>query len=124
MRRKSISQESVTVYPGDDVTLPCQAADYPIGVVEWSRADLEKEYVLLYRDGRLDPTHQHPDFKDRVELVDRELKGGDVSLILKGVNSLEAGIYECRVVPAHSNRLFLDNKPIRTIRLQVTVLGE
>ncbi|XP_078101705.1 coxsackievirus and adenovirus receptor-like [Sander vitreus] len=116
----------VVVNPGDDVTLPCQAADSSIRVVEWTRPDLEPDYVLLYRDGHLDPTYQHPSFKDRVELVDRELKDGDVSLILKNVSSIDNGTYECRVASDGSRRkkrAIIDSEPIRTIRLQVTEPG-
>ncbi|XP_078101653.1 junctional adhesion molecule-like, partial [Sander vitreus] len=113
----------VTVNPGDDVTLPCQAADSSIRAVEWTRPDLEPDYVLLYRDGHLDSELQHPSFKDRVELVDRELKDGDVSLILKNVSSIDNGTYECRVASDGSRRkkrAIIDSEPIRTIRLQVT----
>ncbi|XP_035849878.1 coxsackievirus and adenovirus receptor-like isoform X2 [Sander lucioperca] len=116
----------VMVHPGDDVTLPCEAADSSISAVDWTRPDLEPEYVLYCSDGHLDPTHQHPSFKDRVELVDRELKDGDVSLILKNVNINDTGTYECRVAPAGSRRkkrAILDSEPIRIIRLQVTEPG-
>uniref|UniRef100_A0A8C9XV08 Ig-like domain-containing protein n=1 Tax=Sander lucioperca TaxID=283035 RepID=A0A8C9XV08_SANLU len=90
--------------PGDDVILPCQADGSSIRAVEWTRPDLEPEYVLLYRDGHLDPTNQHPSFKDRVELVDRDLKDGDVSLTLKNVSRHDAGTYECRVASAGSKQ--------------------
>ncbi|XP_035849891.1 coxsackievirus and adenovirus receptor homolog [Sander lucioperca] len=113
----------VAVRPGQDVTLQCQATKSNIIAVEWTRPDLEHpEYVLYYSDGHLDPTHQHPSFKDRVELVDRDLKDGDVSLILKNVNRHDAGTYECRVAPAGSRRKkrsVIDSEPIRIIRLQV-----
>uniref|UniRef100_A0A8D0A0D8 Ig-like domain-containing protein n=1 Tax=Sander lucioperca TaxID=283035 RepID=A0A8D0A0D8_SANLU len=111
---------AVILAVGYDVTLPCQAADYPIGVVEWSRADLAPEYILYYSDGHLDPTYQHPDFKDRVELVDRDLKDGDTSLILKNVSSIDNGTYECVVTSAGSRRKKRDTDPINTIQLQVT----
>ncbi|XP_039678086.1 hemicentin-1-like isoform X4 [Perca fluviatilis] len=110
----------VTVHPGDDVILPCQAADSSISVVEWSRADLDPDIILLNIDGHLDPTHQHPSFKDRVELVDRDLKDRDVSLILKNVNIHDDGTYECRVRTGYFD-------PIRTItiiHLQVADLIE
>ncbi|XP_028419375.1 coxsackievirus and adenovirus receptor homolog [Perca flavescens] len=113
----------VTVDPGDDVILPCRAADSFIRAVEWTRPDLEPpEYVLLTIDGHLDPTHQHPSFKDRVELVDRDLKDGDVSLTLKNVSSIDNGTYECRVASAGSRRRrrsIRDSDPMRIIRLQV-----
>uniref|UniRef100_A0A8C9XWU9 Ig-like domain-containing protein n=1 Tax=Sander lucioperca TaxID=283035 RepID=A0A8C9XWU9_SANLU len=113
----------VTVQPGDDAILPCQAAGSSIRAAEWTRPDLEPEYVLFYRDGHQDTTYQHPSFKDRVELVDRDLKDGDVSLILKNVSSIDNGTYECRVEPAASRRRkrsIIDSEPIRIIRLQVT----
>ena len=115
--------EVVTAHPGDDVILPCQANDSSIIAVEWTRPDLEPpKYVLYCSDGHCDPTHQHPSFKDRVDLVDRELKDGDVSLILKNVSSIDNGTYECRVKLDSSRRkkrAIIDSEPIRTIRLQV-----
>ncbi|XP_039677870.1 polymeric immunoglobulin receptor-like, partial [Perca fluviatilis] len=105
----------VTVDPGDDVTLPCQAAGSSISVVEWTRPDLKPDIVLYYRGGRLTPDNQHPSFKDRVELVDRDLKDGDVSLTLKNVNRHDAGTYECRVKSGGTDQIRL----IRTIILQV-----
>ncbi|XP_032364730.1 coxsackievirus and adenovirus receptor homolog [Etheostoma spectabile] len=113
----------VTMDPGDDATLPCRAADSSIRAVEWSRPDLQPDYVLLYRDGRPDPYHQHLSFRDRVDLVDRDLKDGDVSLTLKNVNINDTGTYECRVAPGVSRRkkrAVIDSEPIRIIRLKVT----
>ncbi|XP_039678154.1 coxsackievirus and adenovirus receptor-like isoform X3 [Perca fluviatilis] len=120
--RLQVPDEIVVPVPGDDVILPCQANDYNIRVVEWTRADLEPDTVLLYRDGNLETYYQHPSFKNRVELVDRDLKDGDVSLTLKNVNINDGGTYECRVKPAGSRRRkrgIIDSEPIRTIRLQV-----
>ncbi|XP_038586506.1 V-set domain-containing T-cell activation inhibitor 1-like isoform X2 [Micropterus salmoides] len=120
------ASDVVRVKPGDDVTLPCQAGDVFIRAVEWSRPDLEPDYVLFYRDGLSDPTHQHPSFKDRVQLVDRELKDGDVSLILKNVSSNDAGTYECRVHTAGGSRrkrAIIETEPIRRIELEVSASG-
>ncbi|XP_028462235.1 uncharacterized protein LOC114574109 isoform X2 [Perca flavescens] len=113
----------VTVRPGQDVTLPGKVADFPISVVKWSRPDLEPDYVLLTIDGHLDPTYQHPSFKDRVDLLDRDMKDGNVSLILKNVSSIDNGTYECRVKPDDSRRkkrAIIDSEPITIIRLLVT----
>ncbi|XP_039678304.1 uncharacterized protein LOC120572862 [Perca fluviatilis] len=112
----------VTVDPGDDVILPCQADDSSISAVEWSRPDLDPDIVLLNIDGHLKSTYQHPSFKDRVELVDRDLKDGNVSLILKNVSRHDRGTYECRVVSAGSRRrkrAIIDSEPIRIFLLQV-----
>ncbi|XP_042073094.1 programmed cell death 1 ligand 1-like [Haplochromis burtoni] len=93
----SADQKTITAESGQDVTLTCRAANNNIIVLEWSRADLGDEYVLLYRDGRFEPDDQHPSFKNRVDLQDRQMKDGDVSLILKDVTINDAGTYECRV---------------------------
>uniref|UniRef100_A0A8D0AIL2 Ig-like domain-containing protein n=1 Tax=Sander lucioperca TaxID=283035 RepID=A0A8D0AIL2_SANLU len=113
----------VTVNPGDDAILPCQAAGSSIKAVAWTRPDLEPDIVLYCSDGHLDTTNQHPSFKDRVELVDRDLKDGDVSLILKNVRSIDNGTYKCGVAPDSSRRTKRSNinsEPIRTVRLKVT----
>ncbi|XP_038586508.1 programmed cell death 1 ligand 1-like isoform X2 [Micropterus salmoides] len=117
-----LTSDVVRVKPGDDVILPCQAGDVSIRAVEWSRPDLEPDYVVFHRDGLSDPTQQHPSFKDRVQLVDRELKDGDVSLILKNVNSNDAGTYECRVATGGSRRkrAIIETEPIRIIQLEVS----
>ncbi|XP_038586510.1 programmed cell death 1 ligand 1-like isoform X2 [Micropterus salmoides] len=117
-----LTSDVVQVKPGDDVILPCQAGDVFIRAVEWSRPDLEPDYVVFHRDGLSDPTHQHPSFKDRVQLVDRELKDGDVSLILKNVSSNDAGTYECRVAAGGSRRkrANIETEPIRIIQLEVS----
>uniref|UniRef100_A0A3P9AV62 Immunoglobulin V-set domain-containing protein n=1 Tax=Maylandia zebra TaxID=106582 RepID=A0A3P9AV62_9CICH len=60
-------------------------------------ADLESEYVLLYRDNLSIPEYQHPSFKNRVDLQDRQMKDGDVSVILRDVTVSDTGTYECHV---------------------------
>ncbi|XP_039678143.1 butyrophilin-like protein 2 [Perca fluviatilis] len=115
--------QEIVVRLGEKATLPCEAADSSISFVEWSRPDLMPDIVFLYSDGHLEKNKQNPSFKDRVELVDRNLKDGDVSLILKNVSSIDNGTYKCGVKPAGSRRrkrANIDSEPIRIIRLQVT----
>ncbi|XP_063319632.1 CD226 antigen-like [Pelmatolapia mariae] len=88
-------QKTITSESGQDVTLTCRAPNNNIIVLKWSRADLGDEYLLLYRNGQYDPTNQHPSFKERVDLQDRQMKDGDVSLILKDVTINDAGTYKC-----------------------------
>ncbi|XP_033182631.1 uncharacterized protein LOC113168377 [Anabas testudineus] len=116
-------QINLTAEPGDTVTLPCGVhSNISIIVVEWSRTDLETEYVFLQRGSRSDPDNQHESFKNRVELKDREKKDGDVSLILRNVTFNDTGTYECRVVQRRTNyrkRSILESDPINTINLRV-----
>ncbi|XP_039865909.1 neural cell adhesion molecule 2-like isoform X2 [Simochromis diagramma] len=90
-------QKIITAQSGQNVTLICRAPNNNITAVHWSRTDLTDKYVLLYQDGQFDPEDQHPSFKNRVDLQDRQMKDGDVSLILKDVNTADSGTYECRV---------------------------
>uniref|UniRef100_A0A668A2N4 Ig-like domain-containing protein n=1 Tax=Myripristis murdjan TaxID=586833 RepID=A0A668A2N4_9TELE len=86
---------------GDDVTLSCQAPDgIDIIVAEWRRSDLKKEPLFLYQDGRVDSENQHPSFKNRVQLKDREMKNGDLSNVTKE----DSGTYECHYIAAGEER--------------------
>ncbi|XP_039879015.1 programmed cell death 1 ligand 1-like isoform X2 [Simochromis diagramma] len=114
-------QKNITAESGQDVTLTCQALNNnPISVVKWSRADLRDEYVLLYKDGRFDPGNQHPSFKNRVDLQDRQMKDGDASLILNNVTINDTGTYECVVIPRGGG----SSKPISIIHLHVVPPGQ
>ncbi|CAI5671465.1 unnamed protein product [Oreochromis niloticus] len=110
----------ITVESGQDVTLTCRAPNNNIKSVHWSRIDLRNEYVLLYRDGYFVRVDQHPSFKNRVDLQDRQMKDGDVSLILKDVTINDAGTYECRVFMAET----LSLQSITKIDLTVVPPGE
>ncbi|KAI3375792.1 hypothetical protein L3Q82_003742 [Scortum barcoo] len=116
------AEDVVEVKPGEDAVLRCEAGDVSIRAVEWTRDDLKsEEYVLLYRNGKPDTTFQHQSFRGRVQLVDADLKNGDVSLILKNVNINDAGTYECQVAAGskRTKRANIDDPPIRSIRLEV-----
>nr|XP_024656717.1 programmed cell death 1 ligand 1-like [Maylandia zebra] len=91
--------KNITSKSGQNVILPCRAPnkDICIIVLEWSRADLGEEYVLTYRDEQFDPDEQHPSFKNRVDLQDRQMKDGNWSLIVKDVMINDTGTYKCRV---------------------------
>uniref|UniRef100_A0A3Q4H125 Immunoglobulin V-set domain-containing protein n=1 Tax=Neolamprologus brichardi TaxID=32507 RepID=A0A3Q4H125_NEOBR len=59
--------------------------------------------------GRFDPANQHPSFKNRVDLQDRQMKDGDVSLILKNVTINDSGTYKCHNTPDRSGIKLLRN---------------
>ncbi|XP_039869430.1 butyrophilin-like protein 10 isoform X2 [Simochromis diagramma] len=93
----SADQKNITAQPKEDVILTCRAPNKNPMIVEWSRADLGNEYVFVHWNSKDVPDEQHPSFKDRVDLQDRQMKDGDVSLILKDVTINDAGTYECHV---------------------------
>ncbi|XP_025759462.1 uncharacterized protein LOC109201179 [Oreochromis niloticus] len=117
------TSQDITAESGQDVILTCRAPNNNIQTVEWSRADLGDEYVFLYRDELFVTENQHPSFKNRVDLQDRQMKDGDVSLILKNVTINDTGTYECSVKTKTNRRkrANLDNNIISMISLSVVV---
>ncbi|XP_051800531.1 uncharacterized protein LOC127532602 isoform X8 [Acanthochromis polyacanthus] len=93
------AQENITAERGQDVILPCKVPNINnITAAEWRRPGLDPDYyVLLYRDGHLAPDSQHPFYKNRVDLQDKEMKDGDFYLILKKVTMEDRGTYMCLV---------------------------
>ncbi|XP_030580089.1 selection and upkeep of intraepithelial T-cells protein 1-like [Archocentrus centrarchus] len=122
----SAEQEIITAVCGQNISLARRAPNTNIVVVEWSRADLGTEYVLLYRDGKSLLDNQHESFKNRVDLQDRKMKDGDASLVLKNVTTDDTGTYECRVKTRTNRRkrANLTNHPITTINLSVAPPGQ
>ncbi|CAI5659978.1 unnamed protein product [Oreochromis niloticus] len=100
-------QKNITAESGQDITLTCRAPNNNIIVVEWSRADLGDKNVFLYRNGQFESDDQHPSFKDRVDLQDRQMKDGDVSLILKDLMINDTGTYQCQVIQEQKEGLKL-----------------
>ncbi|KAM9426599.1 butyrophilin-like protein 2 [Pholidichthys leucotaenia] len=120
----AVHRETVTAQLGNSAILPCRAPDNnTIIVVEWTREDMKTEYILLYRDLQYDPTNQHQSFKNRVELLDKQMKDGQMSLVLKNVRTEDFGTYECRVLMRGTNRIKrstgLDSEPISIIILNI-----
>uniref|UniRef100_A0A087XVC7 Ig-like domain-containing protein n=1 Tax=Poecilia formosa TaxID=48698 RepID=A0A087XVC7_POEFO len=116
--------KNISAVPGqNNVSLPCRLPNNkPAVVVKWTRPDLEPEYVLLFRDEQPDPENQHPSFRKRVELQDRRMEDGDVSLLLSNVTTNDTGTYECRVFQREATgrkRRTLTSVPIWTVFLDV-----
>ncbi|CAI5660662.1 unnamed protein product [Oreochromis niloticus] len=91
--------------PGQNVTLPCRTPhiSVPIRTVEWFRLDLQEGHVLMYQDEQFISLNQLPSFVNRVDLQDRQMKDGDVSLTLRDVTSDDTGTFQCYVVQSETN---------------------
>lgn len=91
------AQNLVTANHGEVVVLPCTL---PTGTsiqgMKWQKSGLEN-YVLFYRDDRLDPDGQHSSFENRVALLYGKMKDGDMSLVLKNATITDEGLYTCNV---------------------------
>ncbi|KAK2820426.1 hypothetical protein Q5P01_023385 [Channa striata] len=113
---------NISTEPGHTVTLTCRVTTKnPVTVVEWWRPDLETGsggFVFFYRSGESDSEKQHPSFKNRVELKNKHLEEGDMSVILKNVTIKDNGTYECYV--AEKGR---SSQLITTINLTVVHSG-
>ncbi|KAM9424819.1 butyrophilin subfamily 2 member A2-like [Pholidichthys leucotaenia] len=95
----SADSPNIKAEPGQTVVLPCRAPVNNTDIaVEYSRADLEPESVFLHRDKQNIHEGQHESFKNRVELLDKQMKNGDVSLVLNNVTFSDSGVYKCHVL--------------------------
>ncbi|MEQ2234703.1 hypothetical protein ILYODFUR_034202 [Ilyodon furcidens] len=90
-------QRNITGKPGQNITLPCHDSAKDIITVEWKKRGLEPEYVLRYRNNHTDPESQHLSFKNRVYLQDRQIKDGNLSLVLENTTSNDTGTFNCEI---------------------------
>ncbi|XP_038156904.1 uncharacterized protein LOC119793736 [Cyprinodon tularosa] len=81
---------------GQNVTLPCQLPlNNTVLDVGWRRIDSKRDKIVLrYQDEKIDESIQSP-YLDRVALKD--IKKGDVSLVLEDTRTNDSGFYECMV---------------------------
>ncbi|XP_032438875.1 uncharacterized protein LOC116732638 [Xiphophorus hellerii] len=118
----------IRVVEGQAVTLPCRAPNMvdPIKYLEWSRPDQKMSYIILYRDQHFYPDFQDRAFRKRADLLDKEMKEGQVSLVLRNTSAADNGVYECRVVQAvqvmgnRKKRSVLIAEPNMVIKLRVS----
>ncbi|XP_026019055.1 selection and upkeep of intraepithelial T-cells protein 7-like isoform X1 [Astatotilapia calliptera] len=111
---------------GQNVSLPCQTPNIsmPIRAVEWFRLDLQEGHVLMYRGEQFISFNQLPSFVNRVDLQDRQMKDGDVSLTLKDVTSDDTGTFQCYVVQRGTNGRKSIFEYISTVYLRVVPPGQ
>ncbi|RVE60897.1 hypothetical protein OJAV_G00185860 [Oryzias javanicus] len=115
---------NITAEPGQDVILRCEdPGNNKIILLEWSKKDLVKKKMFVIRNGRPLPADQHESFKNRVYLLQSDMKDGDLSVVLKNVTVNDTGTYECRVLQ-QDDPLGSPLKLISSINLQVSPPGK
>lgn len=85
----------VFAYPGDDVTLSSHLSPETSAVpmeIRWFR---ENECIYKYKNGQ---ANVGEGYTGRLNLFTQELAKGNVSLVLKSVGQLDAGVYSCQVL--------------------------
>ncbi|KAI7812318.1 hypothetical protein IRJ41_022598 [Triplophysa rosa] len=96
------SDQSISVYVGDDVTLNCSVDSHippkDIEEVSWKKR-VGNEYItiLLYQNNTIHPESSDERYRDRVEFFTDEIHRGNFSLRLKRVRTEDKGVYVCQV---------------------------
>ncbi len=93
------SDQSVSAYDGEDITLNCSVDSHiPLEDIEvsWIRTD-EDIPVLLFQNNETLPEAADEQYRDRVEFFTAEIPKGNFSLRLKSVRTEDKGVYMCLV---------------------------
>ncbi|XP_016112459.1 uncharacterized protein [Sinocyclocheilus grahami] len=93
------SDQSVSAYDGEDVTLSCSVDSHitPEHIeVSWIRTDGDIP-VLLFQNNEPLPDSSDEQYRDRVEFFTAEIPKGNFSLRLKSVRTEDKGVYMCLV---------------------------
>ncbi|XP_010792652.1 V-set domain-containing T-cell activation inhibitor 1-like [Notothenia coriiceps] len=92
----NVSPEKVCVSAGGGAILPCSFPPNDVfRTLEWSKTDLKKVIVFLFRDNREDLIEQSPLYGSRTNLSVEGLKSGNASLRISNVQAADAGTYQC-----------------------------
>ncbi|RXN32914.1 butyrophilin 2 [Labeo rohita] len=93
------SDQSVSAYDGEDVTLNCSVDSHvPLEDIEvsWIRTDGDIP-VLLFQNNETLQEASDEQYSDRVEFFTAEIPKGNFSLRLKSVRTDDKGVYMCQV---------------------------
>ncbi|XP_055088551.1 uncharacterized protein LOC117390061 isoform X3 [Periophthalmus magnuspinnatus] len=123
-RGQTPTTETLEVYSRTDVVLSCSAppdTDLEEVILEWTRSDLKKKDVFMFRDRKPYLYYQHHQFKGRTELKDPSLQSGDLSIILRNTTLQDSGEYGCHFKSlSHVKKRSVYNiPPIKVINLKV-----
>ncbi|MEQ2219391.1 hypothetical protein XENOCAPTIV_017124 [Xenoophorus captivus] len=113
------SHEEIHVEAGNDVILSCQYLQpAEITALKWRRSDMQ-DYVFFYREKRQYERYQNPLYQGRVQLLDPQMRNGNLSIVLSNTSLNDAGTYCCDVGVARRKRAG-PTETIQVILLKVT----
>ncbi|XP_047216158.1 coxsackievirus and adenovirus receptor homolog isoform X2 [Girardinichthys multiradiatus] len=114
------SHEEIHVEAGNDVILSCQyLQSAEITALKWYRSDTQ-DYVFFYQEKRQYERYQNPLFQGRVQLMDPQMRNGNLSIVLSNTSLNDAGTYCCDVGVARRKRAD-PTETIQVILLKVTL---
>ncbi|XP_042257871.1 butyrophilin subfamily 1 member A1-like [Thunnus maccoyii] len=99
--RLSGSSEPVVGFVDDDVILPCRlqpAESVAEKTVEWTRSDLDPEFIHIFREGQELYDQQNSNFRQRTSLFLHKLRNGNMSLKLSRLKPSDEGNYTCKLL--------------------------
>ncbi|XP_071315642.1 butyrophilin-like protein 1 isoform X2 [Trachinotus anak] len=105
--------QPIVAMVGDDITLPCHVkpgSGAGVGMLEWSRPDLNPRFVHVWRSGGDHLVDQNPSYRGRTSVSLDKLKQGDTSLKLSKVKLTDEGTYRCfipRLITDYSVQLIV-----------------
>ncbi|MEQ2267468.1 hypothetical protein XENORESO_006505 [Xenotaenia resolanae] len=83
----------ITSKEGQNVILPCSfSTTLTNKIIDWKK---DGKDVLLYENGRVDPSSQDEQFKDRVSHFPDKVKSGNASITIKQAKVSDSGSYTC-----------------------------
>lgn len=111
--------QRILAVPGENVVLPFSPRDESVMGLMWKKAGLEQDtFVFLFGMGH--PHHQHPKYRGRVELLNQDKTGGDLSVVLKDVQPEDGGLYYGHIVQSQRRKRDLhESEPFMTVDLVV-----
>lgn len=96
----SAPKTSVLGIIGDRVVLPCQVGSAPIPEdfsIRWTFHSQSQQILVSSYDGKDGRQELDERYRGRAEFFHREFRAGNVSLLLRNIQSSDQGSYGCKV---------------------------
>ncbi|KAM9826874.1 V-set domain-containing T-cell activation inhibitor 1-like [Neosynchiropus ocellatus] len=115
----------VTVYSryGSDQVLPCTFPSGNVSLVHWYKG-WKALAVHSYHHGQDQLAKQNPQFRGRTSLFYDQLSRGNASLLLKGVQASDRGLYRCYTSNSRGRQQSFVNLEVEAPVIKVSIVQE